>query len=358
MKVIPRLAALLLFAGLFAPALCRSQTGERGVDFVVLCREGETLRAHVTLADATGVASRTLDSGLTNWAAMPDKIVDVGPVVAGNAVAVITDSFHAVYGFSKATGKQLWQRERWSSNLGSDGRYFYILRNEYWDLQAFEPETGHVAWTLKLPGRSYGGYPRLLGVHGGLLVTTQVAVDLARRKIAHTWLRGPWASSLSVNATGEIVIGDSSGGVTIYDQSFKPLRKLHLQGGAVTEAITTGKSILAVTYQDHQHGKRGLITFLTPDGKQAWQFAWSSKDPPLPPPVFALADDAAVMREPGASGPKSRLTSRNLSNGQLNWSTEEGFFFGPPVVCGNTVYARQGDLVRGYDLRTGVEKER
>lgn len=223
-------------------------------------------------------------------------------------------------------------------------------------MQAFEPQSGKVVWSRKLPGQWLGHYQHLLGIDHGLLFTQQAVVDLSRKKVIHKWPREPYIETASVNAAGEIVIGDSGGGITIYDRSFKPLRKLHVEGGEVTEVVTTKEGILAAAYQHHPHGNQGLVTFLSPAGKQVWQFVWSSYVL-LPHPVFTLADDAALTIEPDASGHQLKLTSRMLSTGQVNWATEEGFFLGPPVVCGNTVYADGSDGVRGYDLQTGIEKQ-
>lgn len=242
----------LLYSG-----TAESQTGERGVGFVVSCSE-----ASATSVLSSGIVSRSLASGKVTWKAIPNKIVDVGPVTAGHAVAIITDIFDVVYAFSTKTGKPLWRRQVWSSNLGTDGNYFYVLRNAYDDLQALDPGTGKIAWSLKLV-RPSPGFPGLLGIHHGLLFTTQAVVDLSRRKVIHVWTKEPFPDSAWVSESGEIVIGDSAGGITVYNSAFQQIKKAQVSGGEVVQAVTTENGVLAAAYQYYAASKRGRLTSLT-----------------------------------------------------------------------------------------------
>jgi outer membrane protein assembly factor BamB len=241
----------LLGSSLLVPGVCVSQTGQPRDGFVVSCVDGV---ATITPRDTepNGLASVSLASNRVLWKAMADRTAYVGPVVARGAVAVITNNRDTVEAFSKKTGKRLWARETWSNNLGSDGAYFYILRTAFWDLQTFDPDTGKVLWSLKLPGRWLGHYPALLGITQGLLFTEQSVVDLASRRVVHTWPREPTVISAWATKNGEIVLGDSEGGITIYDIAFKRLRKVHLEGGGwVKEAVAI----------DGRHFSRSLSGF-------------------------------------------------------------------------------------------------
>src|SRR5215472_71345 len=88
-------AALIWWAFLVS-FYCGAQDVKEGSGFVLSCGDRVAVAA-----GATSISSISLSSGATIWKAMPEKIVDVGPVVAGNAVAVVTDSFHTIDAFSK-----------------------------------------------------------------------------------------------------------------------------------------------------------------------------------------------------------------------------------------------------------------
>jgi outer membrane protein assembly factor BamB len=343
---------------LLAPALCRPQTGEQGVSSIVLCGESVAIRSRPARTRPEGIASISLPSNRTLWRAMTNEIADVGPVAAGDAVAVIADSFNTIYAFSRKTGRQLWRREKWTSNLGSDGKYFYTLRDAYWDMQALDPDSGRVVWSLKLPGNWLGHYPNLLGIHHGLLFTAQGAVDLEKRKVIHAWARWPRVSSAWVSKTGEIVIGDSEGEIAIYDKAFRRLRKVYVDGGEVVEAVTTRGGILAMAYGQSGGSNRGVLTFLGRQGPRSWRVEWSSGAlyPPLPPQPFAIAGENVLVLESEPGTKNLRLTSRKLLNGQVNWTSNEGFLSGPPVVCSNTVYVEDIDVIRGCNVQRGVER--
>lgn len=332
-------------------ATCAAQTGERGVSFVVLCTDGVAIRA-----ESTGIASISLRSHRKLWRAATQKSVYVGPVVAGDAVAFITDSHHVIYAFSKDTGRRLWRKEVWSSNIGTDGNRFYMIRTAYWDLQALEPATGRVEWSLKLPGWTPGHYPRMLGVHGGLLFTTQSAVDLSKKAVVHTWLGEREASSASVNEEGEIVIGDTFGGVTIYDRDFKTLKSAKVGGIWVAEAFTTSRGVFAATFHGYGLNSRSTVILQTDNEKMAWRRRWTWEDG-APVQTLAVSGDNALLIEPGRSRNKMRLTSRKLPTGGLNWMTPDGIFEGPPVVCGDTVYVDDLERIRAFDLQSGSEKK-
>jgi len=393
---------------------------------------------------------------------MPEKIVDVGPVAAGNAVAVVTDSFHTIDAFSKTTGKSLWEKKTWSSVLASDGNYFYIIRTGYWDIEALNPASGDVVWSVQIPPRlrrgnhqfqgmgkqnaryfshrsdqgaqnartaaaniakngptnhatafivtdgseptkqeernlgnvhrvgrvgnvflyepgpapppasphlvktppsqpsrsqpkdEAGGYPSLLVVRRGFLFTVEVVVDLSKRAVVHTWTPGPYVTSIAINDHDEIVVGDSSGAITTYDKTFKPLRKTSVNGRTVVQAEPAQDGILAAAYSATDESHDGMISLLTQAGAERWRFLWSS-DMLLAQPPFVLAGSDVLTIEPGATRHELRLASRNLSTGQVNWTTSDGFFYGPVVLCDDTVYVRERDTIRSFDVQTGTE---
>jgi hypothetical protein len=98
-----------------------------------------------------------------------------------------------------------------------------------------------------------------------------------------------------------------------------------------------------------------VLSYLTPHGKPIWQLSWL-RNGWFVHPSFTVAGHSILVIEPGSNGKKLRVASRKLLTGQLNWATDDGFFLGPPAVCGNTVYAEGGGLIRSFDLQSGVEK--
>jgi hypothetical protein len=76
----------------------------------------------------------------------------------------------------------------------------------------------------------------------------------------------------------------------------------------------------------------------------------------LAQPPFTVSGRDVLLIEPGNRGSSPRLTSRTVATGEINWTTEDAFYHGPPIVCGSTVYADTARGMRSFDLQTGTEK--
>lgn len=325
---------------------------KQGFDFVTSCHSGIAIQA-----DSSGFSSISLGSAATNWKRLPYRILDVGPVVASHVVAVITESFSNLYAYSENEGRFLWNKEVHSNFLASDGRYFYISRSDdYSGITALDPSSGRVVWSLKVPRPKTGGpYIHFLSVAGGFLYTDSYVVDLSKRAAVHFWSDDPYVISIEPGDNGELLVGDSSGKISMYDKQFKLIRSIAAGEGFVTQLASVNKGFLAVTYDQPSMSTQGSLVFLDPNGRTRWQFPWTS-DHWLNPQPFTVAGASVLVIEPGAATDKFRMASRRLSDGNLNWTTSDGDFFGPPVVCGSEIYVKEGDQIRTFALQSGVEQ--
>jgi outer membrane protein assembly factor BamB len=193
----------------------------------------------------------SLPAGLTKWKSIPDEIVDVRPTVAGVSVAVIAHGFHTIYGFSKATGELLWQKETRSTILESDGNLFYVLTEDERTLHALNPASGNVIWSLRLPYPESGFYS--YHVHRGRLYSASVVVDLSRKVIVHRWPEEPVVNALAFGDQGQILTGDELGVVRIYDHAFRRLRTIRTDRKAVVGLASVGRDVLVST-EAHRSG--------------------------------------------------------------------------------------------------------
>src|SRR5215469_1570289 len=135
-----------------------AESWQQYIDGAISCKD----RAVITCAPE-GISYASLDSDATRWS-LPGPRPDWPPTLAGNTVALIADNWNMIFGFSRRTGKQIWAKEVSCNVLASDGRYFYIIRTGYWDLQALNPASGKVVWSLQLPPDPQGGYSAFLKV--------------------------------------------------------------------------------------------------------------------------------------------------------------------------------------------------
>lgn len=343
------LVSVAIWWALLTPIICACQSVQDIFSGRVLCRE----RVAIT-AMPSGVSSISLGSGTVNWRVMPDELADVEPAVAEGTVAIITHSFDTIYAFSFVTGNLIWQRENRSNILQSDGRYFYVLAEDETAIAALDPSSGRTVWSLHLP-RTLGGPLYFARVHQGFLYADRFVIDLSRRAIVHIWPEEPQMNTVAFGGHGEVLTGDSSGVVTAYSARFKRLRRVYVAKGQVVEAAMVGRYVLAAVYQYNFSSYRGRLVLVTPDGKRKWQLVWSS-DTWLDQEPFVIAGREMFVIEPGIAPSTFRMVSRKLSSGRMNWASPNGFFFGPAAVCGETVYASDGHRVRGFDLRSGVER--
>jgi hypothetical protein len=71
-------------------------------------------------------------------------------------------------------------------------------------------------------------------------------------------------------------------------------------------------------------------------------------------PFVIVAHDGLTV-EPGESEKRWRFESRSLATGKVNWTAPEGeYYMGWPVVCGNTVFLRDGDHIKGFNISDGT----
>jgi len=339
-----------------AAAISLQAAGQKhGFDFVTSCHSGVAIQS-----DSSGFSSVSLGSAATNWKRLPHRILDVGPVVANHVVGVITESFRNLYVYSENDGRFLWNREVHSNFLASDGKYFYISRSDdYSGITALDPSSGRLVWSLKVPRPKTGGpYIHFLSVAGGFLYTDSYVVDLSKHAAVHIWPDGPddpYVISIEPGDNGELLVGDSSGRISVYDKQFKLLRSLQAGEGFVTQLASVDNGFLATTYDQPSMSNQGSFVFLGADGRPQWQLPWTS-DNWLDQQPFTVVGGSVLVIEPGAAKDKLRMASRRLSDGNLNWTTSDGDFFGPPVVCGSEIYVKKGDQIRTFDLQTGVEQ--
>lgn len=299
-----------------------------------------------------GIAYDALDSRTAKWQVSTDR-PDWPPTLAGDTVAIIRNSFHTISALSKTTGKHLWSKEVWCSVLASDGEHFYIIRTEYWDLQALDPDSGKVEWSVKLPRDPEGGYPAFLKLHDGLLFTADLVVNISKRAIVHVWpARGSFVTTIGFGKYGNIVVGDSSGMVTAYDRNFKRLWRAYAGKEQVVSLIPAGENILALLYISERNSvsSHNALVLLTPDGRRVWRVGW-----PAQSQGFTALGDELLVVEPGSQDGKFRLTSRQLSTGKVNWKSASGYLYGWPILCGDTAYVSDGNRLHSFDVHTGAE---
>src|SRR5689334_10475061 len=151
-------------------------------------------------------------------------------------------------------------------------------------------------------------------------------------------------------------VGDSSGKISIYDKQFNLLRSVETGEGFVIQLASVNNGLLAATLDQRSMSTQGSLVFIDPDGHSRWQLPWIS-DSWLDQQPFTVVGGSLLVIEPGAAKDKLRMASRRLSDGNLNWTTSDGDFFGPPVVCGSEIYVKKGDQIGTFDLQTGVEQK-
>ena len=317
------------------------------LDGLISCAE----QSVITCAP-NGLSSISLDSGSTKWSAPGDR-ADWPPTLAGDTVALIGNSFHTIYGYSRATGELLWKKNESSNILASDGSYFYIIRAAYWDLQALDPGSGAVVWSLRLPRDPEGGYPAFLKFHNGLLFTVDCVIDISKRAIVHKWpLRSSFVTAIGFDSDDHILVGNSSGVVSAYDRNFKPLWRAFAGKEQIVSLAPAGKNILALVYVSQHNSVKAhnVLVLLTRQAKRLWQLEW-----PLHIEGFGVFGDELVIVEPETSEGKFQLTSRHLATGKLEWQTNSQYLYGWPVLCRDTVYVTDGNRLHSFDLHTGKE---
>ena len=327
--------------------LSSAESWQPYIDGAISCKE----QAVITSAPE-GLAYVTIGSNNAKWS-LPGPRPDWPPTLAGNTVALIADSYNLIFGFSRRTGKQIWDKEVSSNVLASDGRYFYTIRAGDWDLQALNPNSGAVMWSLKLPHDPQGGYTAFLKVHDGRLFTVNAVADISRRTIVHRWPSG----SSFVTAIGfdghNILVGDSAGFVSAYDRNFKCLWRAYAGKEHVVSVASAGEHVLALLYLS-QRGSTGAyheLAFLTRQGKPVWRLPWKSVSE-----GFTVSGDQLLSLEPGTTKGQFQLTSRELATSKVNWANGNAYLYGSPVVCEDTVYVSDGNRLHSFDLHTGAEK--
>lgn len=284
---------------------------------------------------------------------MNNNTPQVGPVVAGDTVAVIADAFNTIYAFSKTTGKTLWTKHIWASRLASDGNYFYVVRTAYWDLEALDPGSGNIAWSLQLPDLGPGYLPFLV-VHDGLLFTVNLVIDISRKAIVHQWSRESFfLDRIAFGNNGSIFLAGTSGTrsiIAIYDKNFNQIGRLVAGKGRIEEIVPIEEQIVVMLEQADPYGTRTTLTLLTQGGKRLWAIRWHSEIH-----GFSLLGGKLLIIGPEQISGKHRLISRQTLTGKLNWTTGSRTLFGIPTVCGDTVYATDGNHLHSFDLDTGKE---
>jgi outer membrane protein assembly factor BamB len=312
--------------------------------FVVFCNE------NIVVADGDpGIHALDLSTGRALWSALPNSLADVSPAAAGDAVAVIADSWMSLYAFSKVSGKLLWRKQRRSNILASDGRYFYVPRPSADGISALDPRTGAVVWTLRIPKK---GGAAFFEIRDGVLYSNSFAIDLRSRKLLHQWPEDIVVTAIAFPRPGETLLGDSDGNLTLYDSSFAVTKRLHA-GDTTVGSIAANEYGILVSLPADSEGQRGIIEFLTWDGKQKWRI------PGFPIGYvyfhpFVIAGHDALIVELDDSGKNWRFESRSLATGTVNWVVPNGIFYdGWPVVCGDRVLLRDGDDIKSFGILDG-----
>src|SRR6516225_4260738 len=92
--------SLVLIGCIGATAQTGANAGKEAFGSVIFCDDHSAVTTQ-----PSGVSLISVPSNQAKWKVMPDKQADVGPAVAGNTVAIVTDTWGTIYGFSKETGK-------------------------------------------------------------------------------------------------------------------------------------------------------------------------------------------------------------------------------------------------------------
>jgi len=336
---------LLCAAAPFPKGTSSEKPVAQSLDFVVFGRCN-----FAVAAQQSGIAGIDLKTRDVRWKALSDKIVDVGPVVANDSVAVITNSFGTIYAFSKASGKLLWRKEHHSNVLVSDGQYFYVARPDDDGVSALDSRTGATVWTLQIPKR---GGAAFLRIHDGSLYSNSFVVDLRSRKLIYEWPEDTAVTAIAFPSSGEVLLGDSEGNLTLYDSAFKLINRLH-PGDTRVDAIAGNEAGILVSLAAPDSGHQGHIESLKWDGERRWDIpGLPINDMGFNP--FAIVGGDALIVVPGKSEKEWRFESRNLATGKVNWSAPEGnYFMGWPAVCGNMAFLRDGDHIRGFNVSDGA----
>jgi len=71
-----------------------------------------------------------------------------------------------------------------------------------------------------------------------------------------------------------------------------------------------------------------------------------------------IAGNVALITVPDSESYEQwRFESRNLTTGNINWTAPQGNYYnGWPVVCANTVFLRDGDHIRGFNVADGAPR--
>jgi hypothetical protein len=320
-----------------------SEPVQQGLDFAVACQE-----SLIVSAGQPGLSARDFYRNRTLWTAFAGRSVDVGPSIADDAVVVIADNFHTVYGFSKGTGQLLWRKEHHSNVLASDGRYFYIAEYESGRIAALDSRTGSTEWEVKIPDPGIG-YFRFLRIGSGFLYTDRFAVDVRIRTLANVWPEGP-ITVIAFPKPGETLLGDSKGRLSLLDSQFRVKRRMRA-GDTPVAAMAANEQGILVSLEAGQ-SSQGVIEFLTWNGKQIWQRSGLPGEYLRFVP-FVIAGESALILVP-ESAKQWRFESRNLLTGKVNWEAPKGnYYMGSPVICGDTVFLRAGQEIARFRVEDG-----
>lgn len=353
----------VLLPGIFLISLtCWGQSWQTFGEGVISCDEHAAI-----ISNLNRISYISLDSKAVRWRTITRETVDSRPILAGNAILVLGDHYNKLYAFSVTTGKRIWTKSFWTEALASDGNYFYVVGAPAGSaeavgnilgiaprtLEALDPASGAVLWSLKLQRRKTAYYP-FLEVHDGLLFDADLVIDISRRAIVHRWpAKSFTVSSLEFADDGSIFLKGSwgmSGMIAIYDRNFNLIRKLRVGKGDVVRVSAAGEQVVALLQYGDPYSRLTTLVSYTREGKRLWRIQWAATGWD-----FHIAGDNLFMIEPAKVYGNFRLASRHLATGRLNWITRNGFFDSPPFSCGETAYATDGDHVYRFDVKGGVE---
>lgn len=355
-----KLMGIVACGALLTSAICMGQDWQ---DFgyydsgSLSCKDRVVLVSVEHKGTQTGLALVSLDSGTVRWKAITNEPTMLQPVVAGNAVAILTHQLHTINAFALSTGRLLWQKDDDTQILESDGRYFYVHGNSDTVLEALDPQSGKVVWSRPIPYSGYLIYS--YHIHHGRFYTAEFVFDLSRRTIVHRWPARPLVNAIAFGRDEGIYVGDPSGVVRIYSRSFQQRQRMRIGSGEIVQLRAAEKGLFAASYEHTYRLYDSIFKVLTQQGRTEWQLAWHSQDR-LGAVEFRIVGPDVLLIEPDVAAKKYWLTSRNLFTGRLNWKANGGTFERPLAgsmsVCGDTVYASDQAAIHGFDLRTGNEK--